>query len=147
MNSISHHFKDRYNQWTEVSGIFKNRINPKILNILFKKLTSFQDRDKEYFENYNLLVEEILEISPAYNADKENKKKRKKRKVEQEPPSEDYRDPDSNVHEGNQPIQSLPPPEESPSEFPAMRKKPTSYVENLNGLDPTYYANSNYRHN
>ena len=37
LNSISHHFKDRYNQWTEVSGIFKNRINPKILNILFKK--------------------------------------------------------------------------------------------------------------
>ena len=69
-----------------------------------------------------------MEISPAYNADKDNKKKRKKRKVEEEPPSEDFREAESNVHqEGNQPIQSLP-PEESPPEFPALGKKPTSYV-------------------
>ena len=139
LKSISSHFKEKYNQWTESSGILKNRINPKVLNVLFKKLTSFQDRDKEYFENYNLLVEEILEISPAYNADKDKTKRKKKRKQEEEPPAEmEFREESNNANEGNQPIQSLP-PEESPPEFPVLGKKPTSYVENLNGLDPVAY--------
>ena len=60
LKSIGVHFKERYNQWTETSGILKIRINPKTLNIIFRKLTSFQERDKDYLENYNLLVEEVL---------------------------------------------------------------------------------------
>ena len=83
------------------------------------------------------MVEEILEISPAYNADKDNKKKRKKKKIE-EPISEDVREHESHMNEGEHLIQSLP-PNDSPPEFPGMNKKQTSYIENLNGLDPTYY--------
>jgi hypothetical protein len=42
-----------------------------------------------------------------------------------------------------QPIQTLP-PEESP-EFPSLqfRKKQTSYVSNVDGLDPVAYYNRN----
>ena len=58
------------------------------MNSIFRRLTSFQEREKEFTENCNLLVEEILEISPAYNADKENKGRRKKKKVEEEEKNE-----------------------------------------------------------
>ena len=79
------------------------------------------------------MVEETLEISPAYNADKGKKGgRKKKRKVEEESiinesKLEDIRE-ESIGNEGNQQIQSLP-PEDSPPEFlPSFRKKPTSYV-------------------
>ena len=58
-----------------------------------------------------------------------------------EPKSEDIREPESNANEGNQAIQSLPPDESPPEFLPSFRKKPTSYVENLNGLDPVAYYN------
>lgn len=71
-----------------------------------------------------------MEISPAYNADKEKRGKKKKKKVEEEESREvelrDFQD----YHNGQeiQPIQ-MPPPEDTP-EFPSLsfRKKPTSYV-------------------
>jgi len=47
-------------------------------------LTSFDEREKDVFENYNLIVEQVVEISPAYNADKEKKNGRKKRKTDNE---------------------------------------------------------------
>lgn len=84
LKTISERFKERYQEWTDLSGVTKIKINPKMLNLIFKKLTSFNDKEKDFFENYNLLVEEILEISPAYNADKEGKVRRKKKKVEEE---------------------------------------------------------------
>lgn len=41
-------------------------------------------------------MEEILEISPAYNADKDNKVKRKKRKMEEESREMPLKDEQSN---------------------------------------------------
>ena len=68
------------------------RINPKNLNIIFRKLTAFGDREREYLQSYNLLVEEILEISPAYNAGSEGKARKgrpkRERAVREEPPPE-----------------------------------------------------------
>jgi hypothetical protein len=79
---VNERFKERYQEWAEAAGVTKIRINPKLLNGIFRRLTSFQEREKDIFENYNLIVEQVLEISPAYNADKE-KKGRKKRKMEE----------------------------------------------------------------
>jgi len=56
LRTISEKFKERYQEWTEISAVNKIRINPKILNNIFKKLTSFQEKEKEFIENYNLLV-------------------------------------------------------------------------------------------
>jgi hypothetical protein len=60
LKSINEKFKERYQEWAEASGVTKIKINPKLLNIIYKKLTSFQDREKDFFESYNLVVEEIL---------------------------------------------------------------------------------------
>lgn len=139
LRTVNDKFRERYQEWAEASGVTKIRINPKLLNLIFRKLTSFQEKEKEYYENYNLIVEEILEISPAYNADKD-KRGRKKRKEEPAP----AKDEDSNNAQDVQPINSLL-PEESPPEFPAInfRKKQTSYVSNVDGLDPVAYYNRN----
>jgi hypothetical protein len=57
LKTISERFKERYQEWTDLSGVTKIKINPKMLNLIFKKLTSFNDKEKDFFENYNLLVE------------------------------------------------------------------------------------------
>lgn len=139
LRTLHDKFRERYQEWAESSGVTKIRINPKLLNLIFRKLTSFQDKEKDYYENYNLIVEEILEISPAYNADKD--KRKKKRKPEQPEPLKDY---ESNNAPDPQPINSLL-PEDSPPEFPPInfRKKQTSYVSNVDGLDPVAYYNRN----
>lgn len=72
-------FKDKFPEWTQNSKM-PSRINPKTLNNIFKKLTYQFDRDHEESENYSLIVEEIIDISPAYNADKAGKEKKKGRK-------------------------------------------------------------------
>ncbi len=54
------------------------KIHPKLLNSIFKHLTSqtaFNNRDQE---NHTLMAEEIIEISPSYNPDKKNAKRKKK---------------------------------------------------------------------
>lgn len=60
LRTVNDKFKERYQEWAEASGVTKIRINPKLLNLIFRKLTSFQEKEKEYYENYNLIVEEIL---------------------------------------------------------------------------------------
>jgi hypothetical protein len=45
--TISDKFKERYQEWYEASGI-KVKINPKLLNVIFRKLTMFQDKEREY---------------------------------------------------------------------------------------------------
>ena len=40
LKGINEKFKDRYQEWTESSGVTKIKVNPKTLNIIFKKLTS-----------------------------------------------------------------------------------------------------------
>lgn len=139
LRPLHDHFRERYQEWAESSGVTKIRINPKLLNLIFRKLTSFQDKEKDYFENYNLVVEEILEISPAYNADKDKRARKRRRPEEPQP----HRDEESN-NAPDQPINSLL-PEDSPPEFPAIhfRKKQTSYVSNVDGLDPVAYYNRN----
>ena len=53
------------------------RINPRTLNIVYKQL--YTDTRKQN-RNYNVIVDSILQISPAYNPDKERVKKEDKRK-------------------------------------------------------------------
>lgn len=135
LRTVSERFRERYQEWAEAAGVTKIRINPKLLNGIFRRLTSFQEREKDLFENYNLIVEQVLEISPAYNADKD-KKGRKRRKTEPDPKDPDYAPiPEPEHH----PIL----PEESPPEYETLRfqKKKTSYVSNVDGLDPVAYFN------
>jgi uncharacterized membrane protein len=80
LNNTCPRFKEKFNEWSLTSGIVNIKINPKILNNIFKRLTSNTEKEKDYIENYNVLVEQILDISPAYNADKEGKSKKKKKK-------------------------------------------------------------------
>lgn len=44
LRTVSDKFKEKYQEWTEVSGVTKIRINPKVLNGIHRKLTSFQDK-------------------------------------------------------------------------------------------------------
>jgi hypothetical protein len=41
---VSEKFKEHYQEWVDVSGMTKIRINPKVLNHIFKKLTSYHER-------------------------------------------------------------------------------------------------------
>lgn len=84
-------------------------------------------------DNYNLIVEQILEISPAYNADKEKGRKRHKADVVEE---------DIEKREYVPQIPILP-QEDSPPEYETLRfhKKKTSYVSNVDGLDSVTYLN------
>ena len=49
LKGINEKFKERYQDWAEISGVTKIRINPKLLNVIYKKLTSFQEKEKDYF--------------------------------------------------------------------------------------------------
>lgn len=60
LRTVSDRFRERYQEWAETSGVNKIRINPKLLNAIFRRLTSFQEREKDVFENYNLIVEQVL---------------------------------------------------------------------------------------
>jgi hypothetical protein len=42
LRTVSEKFKEKYQEWTEGSGVTKIRINPKVLNGIHRKLTSFQ---------------------------------------------------------------------------------------------------------
>ena len=55
-----------------------------MLNNIFKRLTFYSDRDHEEIENYSLIVEEIIDISPSYNSDKNGKKKKEPKKKKKE---------------------------------------------------------------
>lgn len=136
LKGVSERFKERYQEWIEASGVNKIRINPKLLNSIFRRLTSFDEREKDVFENYNLIVEQVLEISPAYNADKE-KKGRKRRKTDIQVEEEEA---EKIEHEVQIPIL---PQDDSPPDYETLRfhKKKTSYVSNVDGLDPVAYLN------
>lgn len=93
-------FKERYPEWTQQSGV-ANKINPKMLNKIFKKLTFYSDSSHEDVENYSLVVEEIIDISPAYNADKSGKQKKSRKKKGQEHKVEQ---PDSFRYDGKEEV-------------------------------------------
>jgi hypothetical protein len=44
LKNINSKFKERYQEWAEASGVTKIKINPKTLNNIYKKLTSFQEK-------------------------------------------------------------------------------------------------------
>jgi hypothetical protein len=136
LRGVSERFRERYQEWAECAGVTKIKINPRLLNGIFRRLTSFEDREKDVFENYNLVVEQVLEISPAYNADKD-KKGRKRRKTSPEP------QPQPERPEQQLPLPPILPVEDSPPEYETLRfqKKKTSYVSNVDGLDPLAYLN------
>ena len=68
-------FKEFFPEWNQKSNV-ATKINPKMLNNIFKRLTFYSDREREEIENYSLIVEEIIDISPSYNSDKSAKKKK-----------------------------------------------------------------------
>lgn len=84
LNSILPNFKARFQEWIESVGFTKIIMNVKVFNSIFKKLTTFNEKEKDYYQNYNLIVEETLEISPSYNPDKDKRKKKRKGNEESE---------------------------------------------------------------
>lgn len=44
LKGINDKFKEKYQDWAENSGVTKIRINPKLLNSIYRKLTSFQEK-------------------------------------------------------------------------------------------------------
>lgn len=106
------------------------KINPKVFNGIFRRLNYYD----ESTENYSLLVEEIIEISPAYNADKSSAKLRKARKQKEGLPK-----PEPQPYPQHEPEQSY--DREHSVELcdyvqvPTMHKKKTSYVDELDPID------------
>lgn len=84
LKSLCKKFNSYFQEWTQKSNVSNIKINPKILNSIFKRLTYYTDRDQEDVENYCILVEEILDISPAYNAEKGGAKNKRNKKIKKE---------------------------------------------------------------
>ncbi len=59
-NQVCKKFNLHFQEWTQKSNVSNVKINPKVLNSIFKRLTFYSDRETEDVENYNLMVEEIL---------------------------------------------------------------------------------------
>lgn len=41
LKGVSVKFRERYQEWIEAAGVNKIRINPKLLNTIFRRMTSF----------------------------------------------------------------------------------------------------------
>ncbi len=68
-------FKQIFQGWNKKHSSIITKINPRTLNIVYKKLYSAV---KEDLPDFNMMVDAIIQISPAYNPEKqthENKKK------------------------------------------------------------------------
>lgn len=83
-------------------------------------------------------MEEIIDISPSYNADKsakgkkkETKKKKKGGKIEYEPANES----------GYLPVVHYEQQEDEVESIPALKQKKSSYLYNVDGLDPKFHFN------
>jgi hypothetical protein len=46
LKSVCPLFKEKFTEWTQASQVMNIRINPKLLNNIFKRLTFYADRDK-----------------------------------------------------------------------------------------------------
>lgn len=56
LREMNSDFKECFQEWTQGSGL-ANKINPKLLNRIFKKLTFYSEETHEDVENYALVVE------------------------------------------------------------------------------------------
>lgn len=68
-------FKQIFQSWNKKHSIIITKINPRTLNIVYKKLYSSAKEDKP---DFNMMVDAIIQISPAYNPEKQNQENKKK---------------------------------------------------------------------
>jgi hypothetical protein len=73
---ICPNFKLIFENWAKKHSNLTKRINPKTLNKVYQDL-HFRIRHEE--PDFNLLVDSILQISPAYNPDSKDKEKKAER--------------------------------------------------------------------
>lgn len=65
-------FKRVFECWAKKHIAITSKINPRILHIVYQELYTSVRREKK---DYNLMVDSILNISPAYNPEKDKQKK------------------------------------------------------------------------
>ena len=78
---ICPNFKLIFENWAKKHSNLTKRINPKTLNKVYQDL-HFKIRHEE--PDFNLLVDSILQISPAYNPEKNEKDKKIEKKDNKE---------------------------------------------------------------
>jgi hypothetical protein len=70
------HFKQVFQTWAKKHSAITNKINPRTLNHVYKSLYgSFRTRKPDF----NMMVDAILQISPAYNPEREKGKDHSKK--------------------------------------------------------------------
>ena len=74
LNVIIPDFQSIFKEWSKRNSAVTSKISPKILNSIFRKLNSKDDKI-----NYLMMVEEIIHISPPYNNNQNDKKAKNKR--------------------------------------------------------------------
>ena len=71
-------FKIIFQNWAKKHSDITSKINPRTLNTIYKHLYT-RVRDDE--PDYNIIVDAILQISPAYNPEKEKIAKEEKKRT------------------------------------------------------------------
>lgn len=71
-------FKIIFQNWAKKHAEITSKINPRTLNIIYQHLFT-KVRDNE--PDYNIVVDAILQISPAYNPEKEKNFREEKKKM------------------------------------------------------------------
>lgn len=61
-------FKQIFQCWNKKHSTIITKINPRTLNIVYKKLYSSVKEDQP---DFNMMVDAIIQISPAYNPERE----------------------------------------------------------------------------
>lgn len=72
-------FKQIFQSWNKKHSTIITKINPRTLNIVYKKLYS---ASKDDLPDFNMMVDAIIQISPAYNPEREKQNHDNKKKVE-----------------------------------------------------------------
>lgn len=71
LNQICPNFIQIFTAWSKLYATASLRINPKVLNQIFKELSAKPNLErKKQNQDYNNLVDQIMLISPPYNNDK-----------------------------------------------------------------------------
>ena len=61
-------FKQIFQNWAKKNSNITKKINPRSLNTVYKQLFNSMNRD---CSDFNMMVDAIIQISPAYNPDKQ----------------------------------------------------------------------------
>lgn len=72
-SKICPHFKIIFQNWAKKHANLTKRINPKTLNRVYQQLSQDTRRDEP---DFNMIVDAIIQISPAYNPEKNDLKKK-----------------------------------------------------------------------